>query len=319
MSSWHTIGGILLLGLTIAFFVRKYVRARKEAAFPAWGWAGLAIIVGSEWLLFLKVQWAATFFTPIVWTGYLLLVDALVWRLQGQSLLGSEPGQFMALAFWSVPLWLIFEAYNLRLANWTYVGLPANAALRAFGYVWSFATIWPAIYETASFTEALGLFRQHSARCIVFPRSAHVRVIVLGLLLLTLPVLVPVRIGQYLFASVWVGFVFLLDPLNYRWNGRSLLRDWERGRTATLGSLLVAGLVCGIFWEFWNNWASAKWLYVFPIWQRSRIFQMPLPGYLGFPAFALECFAMYEFVRSAKHRLVNSRRIPRWETQGSRL
>jgi hypothetical protein len=28
-----------------------------------------------------------------------------------------------------------------------------------------------------------------------------------------------------------------------------------------------------------------------------KIFEMPVPGYLGFPAFALECFTMYVFCR----------------------
>ena len=34
---------------------------------------------------------------------------------------------------------------------------------------------------------------------------------------------------------------------------------------------------------------------VFPEW---KIFEMPVAGYLGFPPFALEAFAMYHFVRS---------------------
>ena len=32
--------------------------------------------------------------------------------------------------------------------------------------------------------------------------------------------------------------------------------------------------------------------------EHLKIFEMPLPGYLGFPAFALECFTMYVFVRA---------------------
>jgi hypothetical protein len=51
--------------------------------------------------------------------------------------------------------------------------------------------------------------------------------------------------------------------------------------------------VCGWLWEFWNNWAAAKWHYVFPIGQGWKIFEMPAPGYLGFLPFALECFVMY--------------------------
>jgi hypothetical protein len=58
-------------------------------------------------------------------------------------------------------------------------------------------------------------------------------------------------------------------------------------------SFLVAGCVCGWLWEFWNYWAAARWTYTFPILQQWKIFEMPLPGYLAYPVFALECFAMY--------------------------
>ena len=34
-------------------------------------------------------------------------------------------------------------------------------------------------------------------------------------------------------------------------------------------------------------------------------FEMPLPRYLGFPAFALECFTMYVFVRTIFSDLVS--------------
>jgi len=75
----------------------------------------------------------------------------------------------------------------------------------------------------------------------------------------------------------------------------SLLSGLEQGRRGRLYSLLVSGWVCGWLWEFWNYWAKAKWLYVFPMFQGWKIFEMPAPGYLGFPPFALECFAMYTF------------------------
>ena len=52
-----------------------------------------------------------------------------------------------------------------------------------------------------------------------------------------------------------------------------------------------------MLWEFWNFWSRAKWHYTVPIMERWKIFEMPLPGYFGFPPFALECFTMYVFVR----------------------
>ena len=62
-------------------------------------------------------------------------------------------------------------------------------------------------------------------------------------------------------------------------------------------NLLIAGFICGGLWEFWNFWARAKWIYTVPIVGNVKIFEMPVLGYFGFPPFALECFAMYVFVR----------------------
>ncbi len=62
-------------------------------------------------------------------------------------------------------------------------------------------------------------------------------------------------------------------------------------------NLSTSGLICGVLWEFWNYWARSKWHYAVPIMEHVKIFEMPVPGYLGFPPFALECFTMYIFVR----------------------
>lgn len=297
----HPALGILILASLIVFFARRYFRSARHQAFPSLGWIGLAIILISEALLALRVYWVTIYFTPLAWTGYLLLADSLVASLQGTSRLRRSPRRFLALAAWSVPLWLIFEAYNLRLRNWTYVGLPANPILRDLGYVWSFATIWPAIFETADFIRALGLFRDpDDAPCQEISRRTLWILALCGLLCVAMPVLLPPHLGSYLFGPVWAGFALLLDPVNYHGKGASLLREWEKGRAALLSSFLLAGLVCGFFWEFWNYWARARWIYIFPILQGWKIFEMPAPGFLGFPPFAVECFVMYEFLRTLK-------------------
>ncbi len=312
MSDVHLASGILVFVITVLLFGVKYFRSPKQAAFPLWGWTGLAIIFIGEFLLVRRVQWVATYFTPLAWTGYILLLDAMVASLKGQSRLKRAPLEFISLAFWSFPLWLIFEAYNLRLKNWDYVGLIENPIALAVGYVWAFSTIWPAIFETADLVQAVAFFQEQGKRGLKLTSRTHFSIFVVGLLFVTVPLFVPARAAPYMFGAVWMGFIFLLDPLNYLWKGYSLLREWETGRTGTTCSFLVAGLVCGIFWEFWNYWAGSKWLYVFPIWQWSKIFEMPLPGYLGFPTFALECLVMFEFLRNAKNQLLRLWRRPEW-------
>ena len=50
----------------------------------------------------------------------------------------------------SIPLWLLFEGYNVRLRNWAYFGVPESPWVAAVAYAWAFATIWPALFETAA-------------------------------------------------------------------------------------------------------------------------------------------------------------------------
>jgi len=172
------------------------------------------------------------------------------------------------------------------------VGLPDARLPRWGGYAWSFATITPAIFLTASFLESLDWFPA-LRRPVRFRPAAEAASIAAGALLLVVPLGVPARIGTYLFGMVWLGFIFLLDPINRRLHLPSFTGDLARGSAGRLYSFLAAGWICGWLWEFWNYWARGRWLYTFPIFSQGKIFEMPLPGYLGFPFFALECFTMY--------------------------
>jgi hypothetical protein len=283
--------GIIMTAATVTILVAESFRARRRPL-PTHGWLGLIALVCAEFLMFHGIEPAATYFNPLAWTAYILLADAAVFAITGQSRLRDEPRGFLKMAALSVPLWFVFEAYNLRLANWTYVGLPQARVERWFGYAWSFATITPAIFMTAALIESFGWFKGES-RPIRFRRAAETAFMVLGAVLLVVPILVPRRIGMYLFALVWLGFLFLLEPINHRLLLPSFLGDLARGYRGRMYSFLVAGFVCGWLWEFWNYWAAAKWTYTFPILQQWKIFEMPLPGYLAYPVFALECFAMY--------------------------
>jgi len=143
--------GLLLTLLAVLFVLDSYRRTARRAAYPRYGYVGLAVILAAEALLFLDVSPVPVFFTPIVWTGYILAIDAAIYSLRKRSLLRAKPEAFVWMAVLSIFLWLIFEVYNTRLLNWTYVGLPGNVYLRYLGYGWSFVTIIPAMLETAEF------------------------------------------------------------------------------------------------------------------------------------------------------------------------
>ena len=268
----------------------EFLRHRRRSL-PFYGWLGLASLVAAEWLMFRGVEPVATYFTPMAWTAYILIADAAVLAIAGRSRLHDAPREFAQVALLSIPLWLIFEAYNLRLQNWAYFGVPLSWPAAILGYGWSFATIIPGILETADLVAAFDWFPR--ARPVRFSTISENAMMTIGTLCLSAPLIMPRQVASYLFGPVWVGFALLLDPLNRRLRLPSLLGDLAQGRRDRVLSLLVSGWVCGWLWEFWNYWAAAKWHYTFPIFQNGKIFEMPALGFLGFLPFALECFVMY--------------------------
>lgn len=284
-----TILGLLVTFVSAAVLVIEFLRHRR-GPLPLYGWIGLVLLGAAEWLMFHGFEPVATYFTPIAWTAYILLADAAVRAVSGRSRL-QDPAEFAKMALLSIPLWLIFEAYNLRLQNWTYVGLPASRALALLGYGWSFATITPGILESADLVESFGWFPP--AAPWHFSTRAQLGFVILGTVCLVLPLALPRATAARLFALVWVGFIFLLDPINYRLRLPSIMGDFAASRRSRFYSLLISGFVCGWLWEFWNFWAAAKWHYIFPMFQQWKIFEMPAPGYLGFLPFGVECFVMY--------------------------
>ena len=266
--------------------------------------AGLAIMLVSEAATLAGIEPFASWNTPICWTGFILVADAIVYRARGNSWIRSSPREFAALALASIPLWVVFEGYNLVIRNWIYVGLPENTGLRLFGYAWSFATISPAIFEGAELA-AIARAPRRAGRAgrpgwDARPEPVEGRALLLiavGLVMLASPFVVPGSIAPYFAAPVFLGFIFLLDPINKRLGEEGLTRD----RTI---NLLLSGLLCGVLWEFWNYWSRAKWIYTVPIMQQWKIFEMPLPGYLGFPPFAVECFTMYICLRAVVVRVL---------------
>ncbi|HEU5335276.1 MAG TPA: hypothetical protein VFU27_04900, partial [Terriglobales bacterium] len=152
-----TLLGVCITFVTAGVLVIGFFRHHRFPL-PVYGWAGFAVLAAAEWLVFHHFEPVASYFTPVAWTAYILIADAAIRAIRGRSRLRDTPAEFAAMALLSIPLWLIFEAYNLRLHNWTYAGLPANRGLQWLGYAWSFATITPGILETADLVEAFGWF-----------------------------------------------------------------------------------------------------------------------------------------------------------------
>jgi Domain of unknown function (DUF4332) len=274
-------------------------------------------------------EFASTWFFDVAWWSYIVVVDALVHGRRGSSLLLSRPRVLALLAIWSAAFWLMFEVVNFRLQDWYYVGVPREEPARSIGAFVSFATVLPAIFETGALLESMCVFA--SARCSPWAVSSRARawMVWLGAACGVLPLCFP----RQAFPLIWGALVLLTEAwLDGRSHGDSpralnasapteraadssganarggLLSALRAGRLDVVLRWLAAGLVCGALWESWNFLATARWIYTVPYFEDTKLFEMPLAGFLGFPPFALEC---YSFGRV----LVALQLVPDWEWQ----
>ena len=271
------------------------------ARLPAHGYAGLTTMIAAEVLLFSGNQFVGHWMTPIVWTGYLLFIDALLYRVTARSLLMNDRVELLLVAVISIGSWWLFELYNaprfwksdLELW-WHYHNLEPNLWLRRVGYDWAFATITPALLQTARLFQAAIFKPRRNAPRLYSSKLLRLVLIVVGFLGVLIPLIYP---NEWLAPVVWLSFIFLVDPINAMLGLPSVTGDLARGSWSRLLSLLASGLLCGFLWEFWNYWALSKWTYTVPYFGNVKIFEMPVLGFLGFPPFAVECWAIYILVR----------------------
>src|SRR5581483_906745 len=80
-----------------------------------YGWIGLAVLLVDQALLPVQILPLARWFTPVMWTAYVLLADAVVLHRRGRSLIHDAPREAAWMATLSIPLWVVFELYNWRL------------------------------------------------------------------------------------------------------------------------------------------------------------------------------------------------------------
>lgn len=255
----------------------------------AWGAAGAAVFALGLWALVTDAEgWNAVWYVP-AWYGWLLMLDAAIYRLQGQSFLSHRRRELAAMLFWSVPFWFAFEAYNLVLRNWYYVFTLRSDPLQELVAWLAFATVLPACFFHVELLSGLGLWRD--ARCRPWtPTPRRLRLLAAaGWLCITLPVLLP----RYAFWMVWAAPILLPEVVAWRRGAPSLLADLEHGRPGRLLRLLAGGLLAGIVWESFNYWARCKWIYTVPGFTDWKLFEMPLAGFAGFPLLAVGAFSTY--------------------------
>jgi hypothetical protein len=229
-----------------------------------------------------------------MWVGYCLLVDGLVLRRTGTSLLARSRQRYLGLFLVSAPAWWLFEAINLRTRNWIYLGAESfSPAAYAFWTTLSFSTVLPAVLGAAELMASFAPLRRVSTGPRIHPdRRTTLAFFISGCVSLALLLFWP----RLFFPFTWISLYFILEPLNV-WMGNRSLAEWTaEGDWRPILALWLGVLLTAFFWEMWNSLSYPKWIYNVPWGNWLHIFEMPLLGYGGYLPFALELHALYHFV-----------------------
>ena len=269
--------------------------------FPWWGWLALLWTLVS-WLLawtrfeaLARVQ-AFTFFP--LWLGFVVLVNAYIVSRRGDSLMTRAPTRWLGLFAVSAGFWWVFEWLNRFVRNWHYLGVEAfGPATYAIHASLCFSTVLPAI---AAVAETLGTSRRWVAFAQRGPACPWLQRRPTALLFLAGGSLALVFTGAWpelVYPALWAApLALLLGADAWAPPERSVVDDTAHGRWQHALTWMAAALVCGGFWEMWNVFSLAKWLYTVPGVQRWHVFEMPLLGYTGYLPFGLQCLLVVEWL-----------------------
>lgn len=262
----------------------------NRVEFPRWGLIAVAWLGIAWYLAWARPKWLGPLadftFTPL-WLGYIGVVNALCQWRTGHCLLTSNPRFLVWLFPLSALFWWYFEYLNRFVGNWHYLGVEH---LTAWQYFWRatlpFSTVLPAVVSTIAllctwFGPAEGL----SPLRLSHPRRLAVSSLILG----CIGLIGVGRWPQWFFPLLWLAPLILFVAIQVLMGARSYFYPLRQGRWEVVALPMLAGLICGFFWELWNYWSDPKWVYSVPYVSRFKLFEMPVLGYAGYLPFGLEC------------------------------
>ncbi len=244
------------------------------------------------WAILPLVCWALlwsrnSYWNPFFFAG-LWLGAAMVMYLASQS---GYPGirRHAIYSALSVPLWWWFELVNSRVGNWEYIGDERYTQLEYFLMASiAFSTVVPALDAAWGLT-----IRDRDVGLSIFGRRPAAEKWI------QVAVGMGLQIGVFaqpawFFPFVWVAPFLILDGLVAYRGGRSLVSDLLDGKWRLAAQIAAGGLLCGFLWEFWNYWATPKWVYDIPLLDFGRLFEMPILGYAGYVPFAWSVYQLLQ-------------------------
>jgi hypothetical protein len=250
--------------------------------------AGLAVIAIGWGVSLAGVEPFRGYWFNLVWTGFILAADAVVWARAGHSLIHGGGWRLLAMFALSAPFWWAFEIANWRLENWRYVGTSvyggqSHLLLKTLSFVF----VLPALAESRDLVRSFVRFPHPPA--IPLPSWTAPALIVAGLACVPLLYLFP----DQTFPLVWLAPLAVLDGIAEVRGRPSVIGLVRQGRAGPVLLLAAAGLVTGVLWEMWNWGAVPSWQYRIPYVGFLPVFEMPILGYLGYLPFILAADAFW--------------------------
>jgi hypothetical protein len=211
-------------------------------------------------------------------------------------MLKSTPVYFLSLFPLSAVFWWFFEYLNRFVQNWEYQS-PQFSAAEYFWYATlSFSTVLPAVLGTRDLILQAGWI-QNSYKKFWICHWPRPKLLAIFTLIISLIGLAGIGIWpDYLFALLWVSPVLIIFSFQGLMNEPHVLTGVARGDWRLVISSALAALICGFFWEMWNYFSYARWIYRIPFVHRFQVFEMPFLGYAGYLPFGLQCTVVGEML-----------------------
>ena len=284
---------------TVAPLIAKVLRSPGQPihitsrAFPLWGWGSMFFCLVAWILAWTRFDWFADYqiftFSPL-WFGYIGIVNALTYARSGRCMLLQRPKYLAKLFMVSAIFWWYFEYLNRFVQNWYYIGIEGLSPVEYVVFATlPFSTVLPAVLGTY---ELLKTFPRLSSGLEEYKKLDIVSSKPIARAFLVVASIGLFGIGiypDYLFPLLWLSPLLILTSIQRLAGIETIFAPLRRGDWSRIFLLALSAFICGMFWEMWNYFSYAKWLYSIPFVQKFHIFEMPLLGYAGYLPFGLEC------------------------------
>jgi hypothetical protein len=267
--------------------------------YPLYGYLAITLNLASWFFAWSRIDpfFRYSFFP--LWFSFIFVLDALNRARTGSSLITRAPAKFAQMFAFSALYWWLFETFNIPTQNWHYIfDHHYSTAEQIFVETLDFTTVLPVVMEMAELWTSFKRLRPRLPANEIGLRisaPAAARLMLLGSTCIVLPFLFPDKA----FILIWLSVLFVLDPINNLMGRKSALAHLKAKDWRFFVALPLAGLSCGFFWEMWNFHSLPRWYYTVPYVGFARVFEMPILGYTGYLPFALELFALYQFLLTA--------------------